>query len=289
MPELPEVHTIATQLQKELPGKTIKEVWLDWPRQIRNQTPSAFKKALGGKRVLAVRRIGKNVMIDLTEGLTLLAHMKMTGHLMYGKWEFDKKTNKWVSVLGGVFNDSQNRFIHVLFQLSNGYDLAFSDMRKFGRFELLKTAETDTVASLKKLGPDAMSKQLNAKTFEELLLKRPHSPIKQVLMNQEIIAGVGNIYADEMLSLKDYHSGVAPIDLSPKEIALAKRLFKLMTRPFKHDNYQDLGHLRFLEVLHAKEKKLPIPPQRRPRPVPIRTMPLVNALHDSVEYRRAAK
>ncbi|MBI5138871.1 MAG: bifunctional DNA-formamidopyrimidine glycosylase/DNA-(apurinic or apyrimidinic site) lyase [Candidatus Vogelbacteria bacterium] len=218
MPELPEVHTIATQLQKELPGKTITEVWLDWPRQIRNQTPSAFKKALGGKRVTKVHRQGKNVLIDFEDGYTLLVHMKMTGHLMYGKWKLNGPEARlpnasgslasgvaWKSVLGGAFDDPHNRFIHLIFKLSNGYDLAFSDMRKFGRLELMKTSETNKVASLKKLGPDAISKQLNWQTFEKLLLKRENSPIKQVLMNQEIVAGVGNIYADEMLWVANVH------------------------------------------------------------------------------------
>src|SRR3990167_1865666 len=115
---------------------------------------------------------------------------------------------------------------------------------------------------------------------------RGHLYLGIVEANEEGLLLRRLFYADEMLSLKDYHSGVAPIDLSPKEIALAKRLFKLMTRPFKHDNYQDLGHLRFLEVLHAKEKKLPIPPQAIPKPVPQQAGSLVDALNRSVTNRK---
>ena len=118
---------------------------------------------------------------------------------------------------------------------------------------------------------------------------RGHIYLGLICPNQDNLILRRLFYADNMHAVEDFQAGNAPIHLSAKEVTLAKRLFKTMTRPFKHESYHDLGYLRLIEVLHAKEKKLPIPPQRRPRPVPIRTMPLVNALHDSVEYRRAAK
>ncbi len=227
MPELPEVQTTSSQLNTVLPRLKIKDVWADWPRQIRNMSVEELRSGLVGKTVLRVHRRGKNVLIEFKQGLTLLIHMKMTGHLMYGKWKNSgslasnpnpearlpnaiQKTNGhkkivWKSKLGGAFDDPYNRFIHFLLHLSNGYDLAFCDTRKFGRIELIETKLLHENVSLSKLGPDAMSPELTPKRLQELLSKKPNSPIKPTLMNQTVVAGIGNIYADELLWLCGIH------------------------------------------------------------------------------------
>jgi formamidopyrimidine-DNA glycosylase len=91
MPELPEVETTVRGLRDVLISKTIKDVWTDWPKMVRSPSFSTFKKKLKGKKVIAVNRRGKNILITLSDGEVLLAHMKMTGHFLYGHYQ--KKRN----------------------------------------------------------------------------------------------------------------------------------------------------------------------------------------------------
>ena len=122
MPELPEVHTTVTGLQSVLPGLMIRGVWSDWPKQIKSHPFAQFEKLLIGKKFESVSRQAKNVLMHLTDGLTLRVHMKMTGHLMYGEWEEMPKGVKphWRSILGGAFDDPYNKYIHFVLFLSNG-------------------------------------------------------------------------------------------------------------------------------------------------------------------------
>jgi len=138
---------------------------------------------------------------------------------------------------------------------------------------------------------------------------RPYALIKRVLREEKLCVAVtyttrGHLhlgvvvpfddglllrrlfYANELQSMADYHVGMGPVDLSNKEITLAKRLFKMMTRSFKHETYQDLGHLRFVEALHAKEKKLPMPAPIRRDPMPPRVISLLEALTQSVAKKQ---
>lgn len=176
MPELPEVQTTVSGLQGVLPGKMIKSVWTD---------VSKFKTKSAKRKIISVERRGKNILINLSGGKTLLIHMKMTGHLMYG--DYDKA-------------DPYNRFIHIKFKLSNGKELVLSDARKFAKIQLL---DKKRLASSLMLGPDAL--EIGFKDFQNII-KNKKGKIKQVLMNQEVISGVGNIYADEIL----WASGVHP-------------------------------------------------------------------------------
>ncbi|MFZ2189786.1 MAG: bifunctional DNA-formamidopyrimidine glycosylase/DNA-(apurinic or apyrimidinic site) lyase [Candidatus Magasanikiibacteriota bacterium] len=211
MPELPEVHTTVTGLQKVLPGLTIKDVWADmWStaKLSRNTIKDRgyfpyFEKYVLGKKVTGVRRRAKHVLIDLDNGFTVIIHMKMTGHLMYGKYKHDKKYNgrewAWLPVeKNSPLSDPYNRHIHVVFTLSDKHQLVFSDSRKFGTMVVEKTDTLDG-GRLAHLGPEPLETDFTLSKFKERMMKSPLRAIKTVLIDQNIIAGIGNIYSDEML------------------------------------------------------------------------------------------
>ncbi|MDD5032912.1 MAG: bifunctional DNA-formamidopyrimidine glycosylase/DNA-(apurinic or apyrimidinic site) lyase [Candidatus Pacebacteria bacterium] len=198
MPELPEVQTIINDLRKVLPGLKIFGVWTDFPKMIKHPASSfLFEKKLIRSKFLKVERRGKNILFYLSGGKTLLIHQKMTGHLMYGKWRMEK--NKWLSVdKGPLLEDPQNRFIHLVFELSNKKQLALSDVRKFSKVLIWKTSDLENLKDIKNIGVDPVSADFTIKTLEKIF-KNKKGKIRDVLMNQEIISGIGNIYASEIL------------------------------------------------------------------------------------------
>lgn len=239
MPELPEVETIVNDLRTVLPGLKIRDVWTDLPtrqaglpagRQASKKSAGivhpagfkSFKKGVVGGKILGIERKGKNILIRLSHSRIVLIHQKMTGHLLYGKWE--KKAGhppageaRWESVLPGPLRDDpENRFIHLIFFLSNGYQLALCDMRKFAKVLLWPAGELDELKDINELGPDPFSKDFTFEKFRGRIKGR--RAIKQVLMDPKIIAGIGNIYADEIL----WESAVHPLkkagELSESEL-----------------------------------------------------------------------
>lgn len=224
MPELPEVQTTVDGINRLVAGRKILSVWTSYnspfyKNQIKN--PAYFKefeKEVVGKKILGARRAGKNVLIDLSKDKTVLVHMKMTGHLIFGKYQMQDKSSKlkaqsipekwekevWVPAEDNDYLwDPFNRHIRLVFSLTGGKHLVFSDARKFGKVQLLDTKNHGD-KHLDKLGPDALS--VSHKEFMERVGTKPGGKIKQVLMNQEILAGVGNIYSDELL----WEAGIHP-------------------------------------------------------------------------------
>ncbi len=206
MPELPEVTTTVNGINSLAKNLTVTGVWSDWTKLVRSGTFSDFEKNIKGLKILGAERRGKNILINLSGEKILLIHMKMTGHVMYGKWREAKKVDKpgwkWLPVEDDdkhPLNDPYNRFIHLIFFLSNGHQLALADTRKFAKVLLFNTSELKEHPDLKLLGPEPLDKSLTFKIFKERLNKKAHWPIKQALMNQELIAGIGNIYSDEIL------------------------------------------------------------------------------------------
>lgn len=194
MPELPEVETIVNDLRKVLPGLKIQDVWSDV------FDAKKIKKEIVGRKILKIERRGKNILIRLSDSRTVLIHQKMTGHLLYGKWRVEGR--KWISLIPGPLQDPENRFIHLLFFLSNDYQLALCDMRKFAKVAVLATEKISE--ELKNLGLDPFEKNFNLVRFSEIMKTR-QGAIKKVLMDQSAIAGIGNIYSDEILWKADVH------------------------------------------------------------------------------------
>ncbi|MDD4830606.1 MAG: bifunctional DNA-formamidopyrimidine glycosylase/DNA-(apurinic or apyrimidinic site) lyase [Candidatus Paceibacterota bacterium] len=197
MPELPEVETIVRDLRLKVLQRTFIDIWTDAEKLIKFPAFPKFKKEIIGLKVEGVNRRGKNIIFELSERRILLVHLKMTGHLLLGKW---RKTGAlWRSeVSGPMQDDPTNRFLHLIFWLDSGQMIALSDMRKFAKVELRKASEFYSSKYFKDLGPEPLSKSFSSKELGERIQKRKRK-IKQILMDQSVIAGIGNIYADEIL------------------------------------------------------------------------------------------
>lgn len=240
MPELPEVQTVVNHLIPVLPGLTIRDIWTDTPKLVKSHPnfPN-FKKAVIGKKVLRVERKAKNILINLSGGQTLAVHQKMTGHLLYGFWE--RKDGKWLSpTKGAIRDDPHNRFIRVIFYLSNSKMLALCDMRKFAKIILVETAKINSHKDFSSLGPDALDKNLTLKKFSAII-KSKKGKIKQILLDQTVLSGIGNIYADESLYEASIHPMERPENISPAKMsALYKAIRKILTLAIKHGGSSDV-------------------------------------------------
>ena len=196
MPELPEVQTIVSDLNRKVRREKVIDFWTDWPRLIKTPSLTVFKKKIKGLRIESVERIGKNVVFFLSNNKALLIHQKMTGHLMVGRW--DVKGGRARAAQKGPFGERVNQYIHALFYLENGKMIALSDMRKFARIAFGEREEILKLKDITQLGPDALDPKLTFKEFSERVKARKKS-IKLTLMDPSVVAGIGNIYADEIL------------------------------------------------------------------------------------------
>jgi formamidopyrimidine-DNA glycosylase len=245
MPELPEVHTTVSGLQDVLPYLFIKDVWTDLTTTDKRNTDSVkhpvyfeyFKKEVTGKRIVNVSRRGKNILIKLEGGKTILIHMKMTGHLLFGRYDYNAKENTWFphdKEPNQALRDPFNKYLHVVFTLKDPkksgikseVHLAFSDSRKFGKMTLLETSELESTLHLSHIGPEPLEESFTAAKMIERLATKPNGKIKSVLMDQTVIAGIGNIYSDEIL----WEAGIHPEE-RVKDIPLP--LFSLMFKAMK--------------------------------------------------------
>lgn len=208
MPELPEVQTIVDDLNKKIIGRKIVGVWFDAPKIIKKPKPSNLKRQINGLKIKKIERRGKNILIYLSQGskvknqkFLLLIHQKLTGHLLYGKWRVEKirrSSSATHSLIRGLLEEKVNNYIHLIFYLDNGWQLALSDLRKFAKVLFGLKEEIENLPDLKKLGPEPMDKNFNFEKFKNLISKKS-GKIKQVLMDQNVVAGIGNIYSDEIL------------------------------------------------------------------------------------------
>lgn len=202
MPELPEVETTVRDLQKTILGRKIEDVWSDFKNIIKKpKNFEVLKKQLIGRKIERIRRRGKNILFELSGGKTLLLHQKLTGHLLLGKWQMVNQ--RWQPETKGALGDSMNKFLHLIFYLDDGRMLALSDLRKFAKVELWSSSELENSEEFKSLGPEPLERSFTFEKFKEILPKR--GKIKQVLMDQTIIAGIGNIYSDEILWAAKIH------------------------------------------------------------------------------------
>jgi formamidopyrimidine-DNA glycosylase len=186
MPELPEVETVVRGLRQPLIGRTVQGVWYDWANTIRTPDPAELTARIIGQTFRAINRRAKYILCELDHDI-LIIHLKMTGRLYV------------------VPNDTQHeadRWAHFRLQLDNEHELRFSDPRKFGRVYL--TDDLTTVTG--KLGPEPLEDNFTVDVLRERLTGR-HKTIKALLLDQEFIAGVGNIYADESL----FRAGIHPL------------------------------------------------------------------------------
>jgi formamidopyrimidine-DNA glycosylase len=200
MPELPEVETVKLGLNKLLPDRVITGVDYDWPKSFPNSKKDISKYLIGSK-VVAVRRRAKVLMIDLSTAHSLVIHLKMTGQLVFrGKHNFG--AGHPTDSLVGKLPDKSTRVTLIFKDRSK---LFFNDQRKFGWMRLIPTIEIPDIDFMKKVGPEPLEDNFSENDFIKRLMRRKGSNIKAVLLDQTVIAGVGNIYADESLYLAKIH------------------------------------------------------------------------------------
>lgn len=200
MPELPEVETIRVGLAKLLPGRVIKDVWHDWHKSFPN-APADVARFLVKSEVLDVRRRAKVLIIEFSSKYSLVIHLKMTGQLVF-RGEKDFGAGHPSKSLAGRLPDKSTR---VILEFTDGSKLFFNDQRKFGWMRLIPTVEVPEIDFMKTVGPEPLDADFTADRFIERLRTRQKSPIKAVLLDQKVLAGVGNIYADESLFAAKIH------------------------------------------------------------------------------------
>ena len=221
MPELPEVETTCRQIKAKVLERAFLDVWTDFPKMIkRPKSFDEFKKKIKNKKIEKIWRAGKNIIFDLSDNFSLLIHQKLTGHLLHGTWNMEHET--WVPASNPFLEEKVNTYIHLMFFLDDGEMLALSDLRKFAKIELW--SQTELKKELSSLGPDPLEIDFNE--FKKRLIKK-RGKIKQVLIDQEIISGVGNIYSDEVLFEAKVHPLKEIKQLSNKE---NKRVYQALRK-----------------------------------------------------------
>jgi formamidopyrimidine-DNA glycosylase len=250
MPELPEVQTTVDGLNKKVKGGKIIDVWSIYnsphhksKENIKNPAFfTEFKKRVIGATIKKAERRAKNILIHLDNKETVLIHMKMTGHLMFGEYQntsLIKEPNKndpWkpVDKNNSYLNDAFNSHIRLVFSLmlkDNKRQLVLSDTRKFAKITVIKTEHVFQSPDLSHLGPEPLLSDFNFEVFKKQINKKPNGKIKTTLLDQTIISGVGNIYSDEALWLSDIHPESVVKNI-PDQIL--KKLFKAILLVLKN-------------------------------------------------------
>jgi formamidopyrimidine-DNA glycosylase len=192
---LPEVETIRGGLAKLLPGRQIAKLDFDWPKSFPNAAADVEQFMVGAKVVTVARR-AKVLLIELSSKYSLVIHLKMTGQLVFRSANERFGAGHPTDSLIGELPDKSTR---VIIDFTDGSRLFFNDQRKFGWMRLIPTAEVVNLDFFRKVGPEPLAADFSWQDFRARLLRRPKSNIKAVLLDQTVVAGVGNIYADEAL------------------------------------------------------------------------------------------
>jgi len=261
MPELPEVETIKRDLQELIAGKTIKTVTINLAKQVK--APKAkFLKLVQGQKISGVRRRAKMIIFDLQNSWHILFHLKMTGQLIYH--------GKGGKLAGGGhpirhdLQDLPNKYSHVVFNFNDESRLFFNDLRQFGWVKLVDDKELEKIDQ--EFGVEPLDRGFTFKKFQELLAKKQGKVIKPLLLEQDLIAGIGNIYAQEAC----FCAGIMPSrrvkDLSEQElnklyVCLVKILkLAVAKKGTSSDNYVDAfgrqgNMVKYLKVYDRKGEK----------------------------------
>ena len=194
MPELPEVETVRRGLSLLIVGKEVRSETHDWPKGFPN-TPEDVQEFLVGATVTAVRRRAKVLLIDLSSGYTVVTHLKMTGQLVFRGDEVFGAGHPNESLIGPL----PDRSTRVAIEFTDGSKLFFNDQRKFGWMKLYPTVEVENIDFMKKVGPEPLEDEFTPSQFRDRFRRRARTSIKAALLDQTVVAGVGNIYADESL------------------------------------------------------------------------------------------
>jgi formamidopyrimidine-DNA glycosylase len=260
MPELPEVETIKRELNNKICGKTISTVDILWPKTVAPTLPSNFLELIRNKKILNLERRAKMLFIHLNNDISLAIHLKMTGQLIF-------VPEKGKIITGGhPTHDIQTPGKHtrLILGFTDKSKLYFNDLRKFGWVRILdeklkKYIETE-------LGIEPLSKTFAIAKVQQILKKYPNRTVKQILLDQKLIAGIGNIYADEACFLSHILPMRKTKTLSEREItALHKNIVAVLklsiqkkgtsSRNYLRSNGKPGGFVPYLNVYGRKNEK----------------------------------
>lgn len=292
MPELPEVETVKRGLDRLIVGRAILKINHDTPKSFPNPKSEVDGFALGAE-VVSVRRRAKVLLVDLSSGYTFVIHLKMTGQLVFvaqkqtgdlrPKTEenhraipsrrsqiLDLPSDRWG---GGHPNDSlvgvlPDKSTRVTFEFTDGSKLFFNDQRKFGWVKLLPTISVPEIDFMKRVGPEPLEDSFTAEHFISRIRRRSGTTVKAAILDQTVLAGVGNIYADEALWAARLHPASRVRDVSDIELGTLLTAIKdVMTLSIEHGgstdkNYVDVegnrgSYLQFANVFRREGQPCP--------------------------------
>lgn len=256
MPELPEVETIKRVIEPQIQGLMIDKVNVKRPEVVAYPAAGEFCGRLTGQTISHMTRRGKFLVIQLNSNDRIILHLRMTGCLLLTPADYPEE-----------------KHTHVIFRLNNGMEqecsleLRFSDTRRFGRLWLLKNGEADTYSGIEKLGTEPLDKLLAAEYLKALLGKRKKA-VKECLLDQSVIAGIGNIYSDEILftagiyparpanslNMEEWERLAAAI---PERISYFIEVNKITPEEYLETKGQDYRNTPFLQVYGQEGKPCP--------------------------------
>ncbi|HEV8340460.1 MAG TPA: bifunctional DNA-formamidopyrimidine glycosylase/DNA-(apurinic or apyrimidinic site) lyase [bacterium] len=240
MPELPDVETLARTLRRRLVGRRIRSARILTPGTVRSPSPAWFLRRLRGRRVAGVDRRGKYLLIRLDAGLVLLVHLRMTG---------DMEVVPAHAPMG--------RHTRVIFRLDDaegpeggGDEVRFTDQRRFGHIDLLPAGAVGSIAPLVRMGAEPLGRGFSLEAFRRILGDR-RGTLKPLLLRQDVVAGIGNLYADEILFQARLHPGRRVESLRPAEV---RRLHEAIRQVLRRATTALSRHGRPVgELLEARE------------------------------------
>ncbi len=243
MPELPEVETIRKGLEKYLVGHKIENIEIKVPKLFQGDVEN-----VKGAKVQKVRRFGKGLVIDLSNGNSLAIHIKLTGQLIYQGIDVPKGTKVSKDKVGTV----PSKFTHVIFKLDKAAYLYYNDLRRFGWIKVVPTDEVHDLPFFKSMGPEpSVAKAMEGKalTFEyfKKVLMNSNLAVKPLIMDQKRIGGIGNIYANDALYLAKIDPKRPAKTLSSQETKkLYDAIHKVMAKGLKYGGSSELTYVNVL-------------------------------------------
>lgn len=213
MPELPEVETVKRGLSVLIVGKRVQSVTSDTPKSFPN-SPSEVEQFLIGSTIIDIRRRAKVLLIDLSTERTLVIHLKMTGQLVYRGEQVFGAGHPNDSLIGEL----PDKTTRVIVEFTDGSFLYFNDQRKFGWVKLYPSVEVPNIDFMQRVGPEPLEDELTYEGFIERIRRRAGTTIKAALLDQTVIAGIGNIYADEALWGARIHPAKRVADVEDEEL-----------------------------------------------------------------------
>jgi formamidopyrimidine-DNA glycosylase len=225
MPELPEVETIRQSLDSRITGRQVTGVRVgDFHGVLNGDEPATFEARLRGRTITGTRRRGKYIILDLDDDSCVVIHLRMTGNLVLAPK-----------------SEPPLRFEHLAIELGDGYELRFSDQRKFGRVSHVLGDSSTLLEG--KVGPEPLSSDFTAELLSGRLARRS-APIKSALLDQKLVAGIGNIYADEALFRARIHP-LRPVNsLTPLEVRNLHRAIRQVLREGIVNRGASISHFR---------------------------------------------